>query len=90
MEYKTKLQRKKIYEKLTIIFELDLNWFTICGEVRRITRSTILGTYEEMLTNFPEIVAQKPKNKAITTHWWPRSDTKPRIKALKAAIELCK
>ena len=51
-----------------------------------------ISTYNkgEMKKHFPELLAQKPRKVKIHDYWWIAGWAEPRIKALKAAIELCK
>lgn len=40
--------------------------------------------------NFPELWKQRPGDFDRYSFWWPKGKLSPRIKALQAAIDLCK
>lgn len=47
-------------------------------------KSDLLGIYL-----FPELLKYKPKDKAIDSFWWPVTQRKKRIMALRKAIKDC-
>ncbi len=102
MKYKTKLQRKKIYEKASDMLNADIQrkgvrsycFPNVCLYISDLAYDNICHDgfdfyNHNVVTLFPELLKQKPKDKVDGESWWPKNQTKPRIKALKAAIKLC-
>jgi len=87
MKYNTKLQRKKIYERILKKFETcGDNWEAICVEIQHLANGLFLYEVRQI---FIEMMQQKPHGVSEGSLWWDEDDVKIRIKALKAAIKLC-
>lgn len=96
MKYKTKIQRRKIYQKVLSIFEKDKQGKNpyICQHISILING---GWWQEISEGirptkiaiwFPELLQQKPEQAEWSLNWWKDDQTTKRIKALKAAIEL--
>lgn len=96
MKYNTKIQRRKIYQKLLKIYQIDLKvpfWGIYCCS--GICSNLISIRYNcgcPYLTDLPELYKQRPRRMYQNSNYWWTKEHKigilKRINALEKAIEL--